>query len=175
VLYEAFDFIGAALAAGGRVLVHCSQVRSAGAVGRRPAAPAAAAIAAATATPKLQLLLAAPRTVRPASPAHRRGARRPPPSPATPAHPQGVSRSASLVIAYLMWSLRKGFDETFGLVKAARGVASPNIGFTCQVGRGGCYCWRGGALGAGRVCAVAAAAAAAELEYSDADWIDCWC
>lgn len=35
-----------------------------------------------------------------------------------------------------MWSLGKGFDETFGLVKAARGVASPNIGFTCQVGAG---------------------------------------
>lgn len=47
---------------------------------------------------------------------------------------QGVSRSASLAIAYLMWKQGTGYDETFSAVKARRGVANPNIGFICQVG-----------------------------------------
>lgn len=46
---------------------------------------------------------------------------------------QGVSRSATLGIAYLMWKLDQGYDEVFQAVKAIRGVANPNIGFTCQV------------------------------------------
>ena len=46
---------------------------------------------------------------------------------------QGVSRSASLAIAYLMWKQMKTFDDTLAAVKAIRGVANPNIGFTCQV------------------------------------------
>ena len=48
---------------------------------------------------------------------------------------QGVSRSASLAIAYLMWKQSTPFDNTLAAVKAIRGVANPNIGFTCQV------CW----------------------------------
>ena len=48
---------------------------------------------------------------------------------------QGVSRSASLAIAYLMWKQNTPFDNTLAAVKAIRGVANPNIGFTCQV------CW----------------------------------
>ncbi|KAK9828564.1 hypothetical protein WJX72_000780 [[Myrmecia] bisecta] len=46
---------------------------------------------------------------------------------------QGVSRSATLVISYLMWRLDQPYDETFQAVKAIRGVANPNIGFTCQL------------------------------------------
>ena len=46
---------------------------------------------------------------------------------------QGVSRSASLAIAYLMWKQNSTFDSTLAAVKAIRGVANPNIGFTCQV------------------------------------------
>ena len=48
---------------------------------------------------------------------------------------QGVSRSATLAIAYLMWKRAAGYDDVFQEVKAARGVANPNIGFICQVGR----------------------------------------
>jgi protein-tyrosine phosphatase len=45
----------------------------------------------------------------------------------------GVSRSTSLVIAYLMWRENRPFDETFRDVKAIRGTANPNMGFACQV------------------------------------------
>jgi hypothetical protein len=41
---------------------------------------------------------------------------------------QGVSRSATLVIAFLMWRTGNSFDEVMAQVKAARGVANPNIG-----------------------------------------------
>ncbi|CAI5464201.1 unnamed protein product [Closterium sp. Yama58-4] len=47
---------------------------------------------------------------------------------------QGVSRSTSLVIAYLMWTEKpRGFEDAFRFVKAIRGVASPNMGFACQL------------------------------------------
>eukprot|EP00898_Chlorokybus_atmophyticus_P007167 jgi/Chlat1/7451/Chrsp6S07459 len=46
---------------------------------------------------------------------------------------QGVSRSTSLVIAYLMWRNNANYDDTFHLVKAVRGVANPNMGFACQL------------------------------------------
>ncbi|PNW79482.1 hypothetical protein CHLRE_09g416950v5 [Chlamydomonas reinhardtii] len=46
---------------------------------------------------------------------------------------QGVSRSATLVIAYMMWRSGKPYDEVFAAVKGIRGVANPNIGFTCQL------------------------------------------
>eukprot|EP00250_Pteridium_aquilinum_P013428 c21336_g1_i1 orf=455-2962(-) len=46
---------------------------------------------------------------------------------------QGVSRSTSFVIAYLMWRERSSFEEAFQDVKAARGVANPNMGFACQL------------------------------------------
>ena len=48
---------------------------------------------------------------------------------------QGVSRSAALAIAYLMWQRNEQYDPVFQGVKAIRGVANPNIGFTCQVCR----------------------------------------
>eukprot|EP00887_Chlorella_sp_A99_P007946 scaffold12.g7946.t1 len=57
---------------------------------------------------------------------------------------QGVSRSATLAIAYLMWKQEAGYDEVFAAVKAARGVANPNIGFICQAGPGrGAGTWEG--------------------------------
>ncbi|KAG6573695.1 Protein-tyrosine-phosphatase MKP1, partial [Cucurbita argyrosperma subsp. sororia] len=46
---------------------------------------------------------------------------------------QGVSRSTSLVIAYLMWKEGQSFQDAFQSVKAARGVANPNLGFACQL------------------------------------------
>lgn len=46
---------------------------------------------------------------------------------------QGVSRSTSLVIAYLMWREGQSFDDAFQFVKAARGIADPNMGFACQL------------------------------------------
>eukprot|EP00798_Chlamydomonas_sp_ICE-L_P017618 gene17618-23955_t len=47
---------------------------------------------------------------------------------------QGVSRSATIVIAYLMWRTGATYDDAFATVKTARGVANPNIvGFCCQL------------------------------------------
>ncbi|GAV74935.1 Gelsolin domain-containing protein/DSPc domain-containing protein [Cephalotus follicularis] len=46
---------------------------------------------------------------------------------------QGVSRSTSLVIAYLMWREGQSFQDAFQCVKAARGVTNPNMGFACQL------------------------------------------
>ncbi|XP_022765224.1 protein-tyrosine-phosphatase MKP1-like isoform X1 [Durio zibethinus] len=46
---------------------------------------------------------------------------------------QGVSRSTSLAIAYLMWREGQSFDDAFQYVKAARGIADPNMGFACQL------------------------------------------
>jgi predicted protein tyrosine phosphatase len=46
---------------------------------------------------------------------------------------QGVSRSVALCVAYLMWRDGDGYDDAFARVKAARGVANPNMGFACQL------------------------------------------
>ncbi|XP_051148618.1 protein-tyrosine-phosphatase MKP1-like [Andrographis paniculata] len=46
---------------------------------------------------------------------------------------QGVSRSTSLVIAYLMWKEGQSFDDAFQHVKEARGIINPNVGFACQL------------------------------------------
>ncbi|RZC61584.1 hypothetical protein C5167_023345 [Papaver somniferum] len=46
---------------------------------------------------------------------------------------QGISRSTSLAIAYLMWRDGQSFENAFQLVKAARGVVNPNMGFACQL------------------------------------------
>jgi len=46
---------------------------------------------------------------------------------------QGVSRSTSLVIAYLMWREGQSFEDAFQYVKEARGIADPNMGFACQL------------------------------------------
>eukprot|EP00013_Stygamoeba_regulata_P025906 CAMPEP_0177647130 /NCGR_PEP_ID=MMETSP0447-20121125/10139_1 /TAXON_ID=0 /ORGANISM="Stygamoeba regulata, Strain BSH-02190019" /LENGTH=927 /DNA_ID=CAMNT_0019149701 /DNA_START=320 /DNA_END=3103 /DNA_ORIENTATION=+ len=46
---------------------------------------------------------------------------------------QGVSRSSTMVIAYLMWKLQKGYSEVSDLVKQGRNVSSPNAGFMAQL------------------------------------------
>ena len=45
----------------------------------------------------------------------------------------GVSRSATLVIAYIMKYERKTFDESFEHVKSARPFISPNVGFVTKL------------------------------------------
>ena len=46
---------------------------------------------------------------------------------------QGISRSAALCIAYIMYKTKVPYEEAFRGVKAVRGVTNPNIGFTCQL------------------------------------------
>ena len=46
---------------------------------------------------------------------------------------QGVSRSSSMVMAYLMWKHDRSLDDTFTDVKKLRGVANPNAGFICRL------------------------------------------
>lgn len=46
---------------------------------------------------------------------------------------KGVSRSTSLVIAYLTWLQRCTFQDAFNFVKNARAVTNPNLGFACQL------------------------------------------
>ncbi|XP_024379943.1 protein-tyrosine-phosphatase MKP1 [Physcomitrium patens] len=46
---------------------------------------------------------------------------------------KGVSRSTSLVIAYLTWLQRCTFQDAFNFIKAARAVTNPNLGFACQL------------------------------------------
>jgi protein-tyrosine phosphatase len=45
----------------------------------------------------------------------------------------GMSRSASLVIAYLMIENRWSFEETYNFVKNKRPIIEPNIGFVKQL------------------------------------------
>ena len=46
---------------------------------------------------------------------------------------QGVSRSVSLVVAYLIWSKQTTYHDALDLVRRTRGIARPNIGFQCQL------------------------------------------
>jgi hypothetical protein len=46
---------------------------------------------------------------------------------------QGVSRSATFAIAYLMWAAEVPFKEAYAYARAARPIVSPNAGFTCQL------------------------------------------
>ncbi|OIW17903.1 hypothetical protein TanjilG_19872 [Lupinus angustifolius] len=46
---------------------------------------------------------------------------------------RGVSRSTSLVIAYIMWREGQSFEDAFQYVKNARGVTNPNMGFASQL------------------------------------------
>jgi atypical dual specificity phosphatase len=45
----------------------------------------------------------------------------------------GISRSASFVIGYLMWKLKKSFEEVFNFVKEKRKIIDPNDGFIKQL------------------------------------------
>eukprot|EP01025_Chloroclados_australasicus_P021743 TRINITY_DN22746_c2_g4_i1.p2 TRINITY_DN22746_c2_g4~~TRINITY_DN22746_c2_g4_i1.p2 ORF type:complete len:299 (+),score=50.14 TRINITY_DN22746_c2_g4_i1:622-1518(+) len=68
---------------------------------------------------------------------------------------QGVSRSAAIVIGYLMWKLDRKYQAVFDDVKNVRGIVNPNVGFISQlmlmqkrwkmgVKEGGCRVWRMG-------------------------------
>ncbi|CDI85068.1 hypothetical protein, conserved [Eimeria praecox] len=46
---------------------------------------------------------------------------------------EGVSRSATLAIAFLMWRLRLPFVEAFERMRRRRAICSPNTGFTYQL------------------------------------------
>lgn len=46
---------------------------------------------------------------------------------------RGASRSAALVIAYLMWRHAQPFDDALRAVRAARAAADPNLGFASQL------------------------------------------
>ncbi|CAA7401634.1 unnamed protein product [Spirodela intermedia] len=46
---------------------------------------------------------------------------------------RGTSRSAALVVAYLMWRLALSFDDALNLVRASRVEADPNPGFAAQL------------------------------------------
>lgn len=45
----------------------------------------------------------------------------------------GVSRSAAVVIAYLMWKEHMPLKEALKFVRSRRGIVSPNPGFLCQL------------------------------------------
>ena len=45
----------------------------------------------------------------------------------------GISRSATICIAYLMWSENLSLGAAYSLVERARSVAQPNDGFKCQL------------------------------------------
>lgn len=67
---------------------------------------------------------------------------------------QGVSRSATVVIAYMMATYNMNVDSALRAVRAARGIAAPNAGFLCQL-----IAWDG-RLKRGRSVLAAAARAA---------------
>lgn len=46
---------------------------------------------------------------------------------------KGISRSCSFVIAYVMWSMRKSWSDSFNVVKMRRQVCNPNTAFTCNI------------------------------------------
>jgi len=46
---------------------------------------------------------------------------------------QGVSRSTTIAIAFVMWRTRLPYDDVFARFKAVRAVCNPNIGFTCAL------------------------------------------
>jgi protein-tyrosine phosphatase len=45
----------------------------------------------------------------------------------------GISRSASIVIAYLMFTCRKTFIDAYNEVKMKRPIINPNFAFSCQL------------------------------------------
>ena len=45
----------------------------------------------------------------------------------------GASRSASVVIAYIMWAQKKSYEDAFNFVNKKRPVAFPNFGFREQL------------------------------------------
>ena len=46
---------------------------------------------------------------------------------------QGVSRSCTFAIAYLIWCYGISYSESYDIIRQARPIASPNTGFICQL------------------------------------------
>jgi len=46
---------------------------------------------------------------------------------------EGVSRSATMIIAYLMWRFRLSFEAAHERIRKVRPICNPNTGFTCQL------------------------------------------
>lgn len=46
---------------------------------------------------------------------------------------EGVSRSSTMVIAYLMWRYAKPFEAAHEMIRRVRMICNPNTGFTCQL------------------------------------------
>eukprot|EP00931_Biecheleriopsis_adriatica_P115703 TRINITY_DN91468_c0_g1_i1.p1 TRINITY_DN91468_c0_g1~~TRINITY_DN91468_c0_g1_i1.p1 ORF type:complete len:801 (-),score=129.95 TRINITY_DN91468_c0_g1_i1:10-2412(-) len=46
---------------------------------------------------------------------------------------EGVSRSATMVIAYLMWRFQLSFEAAHEQIRQVRPICNPNTGFTCQL------------------------------------------
>lgn len=46
---------------------------------------------------------------------------------------QGVSRSCTFIVAYLMWNRGLSYSQALHSVREARGICQPNNGFTCQL------------------------------------------
>jgi len=46
---------------------------------------------------------------------------------------EGVSRSATMIIAYLMWRFSLSFDAAHEKIRSVRPICNPNTGFTCQL------------------------------------------
>lgn len=46
---------------------------------------------------------------------------------------QGVSRSCTLSLCYIMFSANLTYDQAFHSLREARGIGQPNIGFMCQL------------------------------------------
>lgn len=45
----------------------------------------------------------------------------------------GVSRSSTIVMAYLMWRFGISFEQAFNRVRETRPICNPNTGFTCKL------------------------------------------
>lgn len=45
---------------------------------------------------------------------------------------QGVSRSSTIVIAYLIWKENKTFEDAYRILRIRRAIVSPNVGFMVQ-------------------------------------------
>lgn len=62
---------------------------------------------------------------------------------------EGVSRSATMIVAYLMWRFNLSFDAAHERLRKARPICNPNTGFTCQLLQLGKKLGGTGGLGAG--------------------------
>jgi hypothetical protein len=51
----------------------------------------------------------------------------------------GVSRSATILVAYLMWSERKTYEEALDALREARPVVDPHPAFAAQLREGACF------------------------------------